>query len=88
MLFAVAVSPLFCAIGAVQVLGIVAAAAARLTEGTPHEGGGQCLCLAALALVGGVCGVSIQIGPAVAAGSATTLALMTLIAVADFSVGR
>lgn len=88
MLLALAVSPMFCAIGAVQVIGLAAAAVARLTEGTRHECGGQCLCLAALAVVGGVCGVAIQFGPAAAAASATTLALMTLIAVADFSTRR
>ena len=49
---AVAVSPVLCAFGAVQFLGLVAAGVARLTEGTRHEQGGQWLCLAGLALVG------------------------------------
>jgi hypothetical protein len=88
MLFAVAVSPVFCALGAVQVLGLVAAGAARLAEGTRHETGGQWLCLAALAVMGGVCGVAIQFGPDAAATSAAALALMTLISVADFSRHR
>jgi len=82
---AVAVSPVFCALGAVQVLGIVAAGVARLTEGTRHEVGGQWLCLTALAVIGAVCGVAIQFGPDTAAAAATTLAVMTLITVADFS---
>ena len=47
MLFAFAVSPLFCAIGACNVLGVAAAAVARLTEGTRHE------CMRAVALPGG-----------------------------------
>ena len=85
MLLALALSPMFCAIGAIQVLGVTAAAVARLTEGTRHECGGQCLCLAALAVVGMVCGMAIQFGPGAVAASATTLALMTMIAVADFS---
>jgi hypothetical protein len=85
MLLGIAISPIFCAIGAVQVLGLAAAAVARLTEGTRHECGGQCLCLAALALVGMVCGVAIQFGPGAAAASAATLAVMTLITVADLS---
>jgi hypothetical protein len=88
MLLGFAISPMFCALGAVQLLGLAAAAAARLTEGTRHECGGQCLCLAALALVGMVCGVAIQFGPGAAAASATTLALMTLITVADFAPRR
>lgn len=88
MLFALTVSPMFCAIGAVQVFGLTAAAVARLTEGTRHECGGQCLCLAALALVGTVCGVAIQFGPGAAAASAATLALMTLIAVIDIAPRR
>jgi len=88
LLLAIAVSPVFCALGAVQVLGVVAAGVARLTEGTRHEIGGQWVCLAALAVMGGVCGVAIQFGPDAAAASAGALALMTLITVADFSSGR
>ena len=86
--FAIAVSPVFCALSAVQVLGLVAAGVARLTEGTPHEAGGQWLCLVALAVMGTVCGVAIQFGPDTAAAAAGTLALMTLISVADFSRPR
>ena len=82
---AIAVSPVFCALGAVQVLGVVAAGVARLTEGTRHESGGQWLCLAALGIMGSVCGVAIQFSPDAAAG---TLALMTMISVADFSRPR
>lgn len=82
-----AVSPVFCCIGAVQLLGVAAAAAARMTEGTRHETWGQCLCLAALAVMGTACGMAIQYGPDAAAASAASLALMTLITVADFSRG-
>ena len=82
---AIAVSPVFCALGAVQVLGVVAAGVARLTEGTRHESGGQWLCLAALGIMGSVCGVAIQFSPDAAAAAAGTLALMTMISVADFS---
>jgi hypothetical protein len=85
IVLALALSPTFCAIGAVQLLGLVAAAAARLTEGTRLESCGQCLCLAALATVGTACGVAIQYGPGLAAASAGALAIMTLITVADFS---
>jgi hypothetical protein len=88
VLFAVSVSPLLCAFGAVQILGVLAAGVARLTEGTRHERGGQWLCLAALAVVGGLCGAAVQFGPDTAAACAVTLALMTMIAVADFSPAR
>jgi hypothetical protein len=83
--FAVALSPVLCAFGAVQMLGLVAAGVARLTEGTRHEQGGQWLCLGALAMVGTLCGVAIQFGPDTTAACAVTLAVMTMIAVADFS---
>jgi hypothetical protein len=82
---ALAVSPVFCTIGAIQLLGIAAAATARLTEGTRHEWCGQWLCLAGLATMGTVCGIAIQYGPDAAAVSAAALALMTLIAVIDIA---
>jgi len=84
MLFAIAVNPLLCTLGLVQVLGIVAAAAARLAEGTRYERGGHWLCLLSLVIVGGVCGWSLQFGPGLSAACAVTLTLMTLIAVIDF----
>jgi hypothetical protein len=84
MLFAVGVNPLLCALGLLQVLGVVAAAAARLAEGTRYERRGQWLCLLALVVMGGVCGWSLQLGPGVGAACAVTLTLMTLIAIVDF----
>ena len=81
--FAVAVSPVLCAFGAVQIMGLAAAGVARLTEGTRHERGGQWLCLGALAMVGALCGAAIQFGPDTTAACAVTLAVMTLIAVVD-----
>ena len=84
MLFAIAVSPLLCTLGLVQVLGIMAAAAARLTEGTRYERSGQWLCLVSLVVVGGLCGWSLQFGPGSSAACAVTLTLMTLIAIIDF----
>lgn len=85
MLVAFAVSPTLCLLGGVQILGVVAAGVSRLAEGTRHERLGQGLCLASLAVIGTVCGAAIRIGPDAAAACATTLAIMTLIAVADFS---
>ena len=83
--FAVALSPVLCTMGAVQVLCVAAAGISRLAEGTRFERGGQWLCLGALAVVGALCGAAIQFGPDSAAACAATLALMTMIAVADFS---
>lgn len=83
---AISCSPVLCALGAVQVLCVVAAGFSRLAEGTRFERGGQWLCLAALGVVGSLCGAAIQFGPDTAAACATTLALVTMIAVVD--VGR
>jgi len=83
-LIAASVSPMLCALGAVQVLAVAAASAARLSEGTRHQAIGQWLCLGALAVVGGLCGATIRLGPDAAASCAVTLAIMTVIAVADF----
>jgi hypothetical protein len=82
-LFAVVVSPVLCALSAVQVLGLIAAGLARLAEGTRHERGCQRLLVVALAAVGGLCGFAMQFGPASAAVCAVTLTLMTMIAVCD-----
>jgi hypothetical protein len=69
----------------VQVLCVAAAGFSRLAEGTRFERGGQWLCLASLAVVGTACGMAIQLGPDSAAVCATTLAVMTMIAVVDVS---
>ncbi len=86
-LLAVSLSPSLCALGAVQVLCVAAAGFSRMAEGTRFERGGHLLCLASLAVIGGLCGVTIQLGPDSAAACAGTLALMTMITVADFSAG-
>ena len=77
------VSPVVCALGGVQLLGLVAAAVARLAEGSRYERACQWCCMGALAVVGGLCGFAIQFGPDAAATSAVTLLLMTMIAVVD-----
>jgi hypothetical protein len=84
MLFALAVSPLLCTLGVIQLLGIAAAASARLVEGTRYERGGHWLCILSLVVVGGLCGWSLQFGPGSSAACAVTLTLMTLIAIVDF----
>ena len=83
-LFALAVSPTLCALGAVQVFGVVAAGVARLVEGTPHERLGHRICMGGLAVIGTTCGLAVRLGPDAAASCAVTLAIMTLIAVCDF----
>lgn len=88
MLVAAAVSPTLCLLGALQILGVVTAGLARAVEGTRHERLGQWLCLGGLAVVGGFCGAAVRIGPDAAAACATTLAVMTMIAVADIPPRR
>jgi hypothetical protein len=85
---ALAVSPALCALGAVQVLGVVTAGIARLVEGTRHERAGHVLCIGGLAVIGTTCGAAVRLGPDAAASCAVTLAIMTLIAVCDFRPSR
>ena len=87
-LLAVSLNPLFCLVGLVQLLGLLTAGGARFTEGTRYERLGQWICLAALGLVGTVCGVTLQLGPGVATTSAVTLTLMTMIVIIDLPVAR
>jgi hypothetical protein len=80
---AIAVSPVLCTLGLVQILGLLAAAAARLAEGTRYERGGQWACMVGLVVVGVVCALSLRVGPDSSAACAVTLTLMTLIAIVD-----
>jgi len=82
-LLAVSLNPLFCLVGLVQLLGLLTAGGTRFTEGTRYERLGQWICLAALGLVGTVCGATLQLGPGIATTSAVTLTLMTMIAIVD-----
>ena len=77
------VSPVLCAVGIVQVAGIIAAVASRLAEGTPYERLGHWLCVIALAAVGGLSGFCLQYGPDSGAMCAVTLTVMTMIAIVD-----
>ncbi|MEI6257003.1 MAG: hypothetical protein WCQ77_10215 [Planctomycetota bacterium] len=83
ILLAIAVSPVLCTLGLVQFLGIIAATFSRLAEGTRYERSGQWLCMAAIIVVGAVCGLSLQWGPDSCAACAVTLSLMTMIAIVD-----
>jgi hypothetical protein len=85
---ALTVSPSLCTLGAVQVLGVVAAAVSRLAEGSRHERVGHWLCFTALAAIGTACGAAVRIGPGAAASCAVTLAVMTLVAVIDVGPRR
>ena len=77
------VSPVLCAVGLVQVLGVVAAIASRLAEGTSREQQGHWLCVAALATVGSLCGFCMQYGPDSGAMCAVTFTVMTMISIVD-----
>lgn len=77
------VSPVLCGVGIVQVLGVMAAIASRLAEGTPRETLGHWLCLVALSAVGGLCGFCLQYGPDSGAMCAVTFTVMTMIAIVD-----
>ena len=77
------VSAVLCAVGLVQVLGIVAAVASRLAEGTPCERLGHWSLLFALAVVGGLSGFCLHYGPDYGAMCAVTLTVMTMIAIID-----
>jgi uncharacterized membrane protein len=77
------VSPAVVVLGGIQLFGLIAAVVARLAQGTRYEPVCQWGCVAALGLVGGLCGYAIQFGPHAAATSAVTLLLMTMIAVID-----
>ena len=75
--------PVVCFFGCVQAFGLLASMTARVAQGTRFEGVAQWGCLAALGLVGALCGFAVQFGPGAAATSAVTLLLMTMIAVVD-----
>ena len=83
LLVAFAVSPVLCAMSAVQLAGLAAAGLVRLAEGSRHERHCQWLLVVALAAVGGLCGFALHYGPASAAVCAVTLTLMTMITVVD-----
>ena len=87
-LLAISLNPLFCLVGLIQLFGLLAAGGARFSEGTRYERLGQWICLAALGLVGTVCGVTLQLGPGVATTSAVTLTLMTMIVIIDLPAAR
>jgi hypothetical protein len=85
MLLAIALNPTLCLLGLVQILGVAAAGAARVAEGTSHERLGQWVCFGGLAMIGTACGFAVRIGPDAAAACAVTLTVMTMITIADLS---
>lgn len=82
-LIALSLNPLFCLVGLVQLLGLLTAGGTRFAEGTRYERLGQWVCLAALGVIGVVCGATLQLGPGIATTSAVTLTLMTMIAIIE-----
>jgi hypothetical protein len=79
-----AVSPALCAVGVVHVLTLMSAWFARMSTGSRYETTCQVACLMLLAVTGMLCGASLHFGPGTAVASAVTLAIATLIAIADF----
>jgi hypothetical protein len=79
------VSPFLCAVGVTHLLTLFSAYFARLAIGSRYQRACQNACLLLLAVTGMLCGVSLHLGPGTAVASAVTLAVATLIAVADCS---
>ena len=80
-----AVNPLLCGLGLVHATAIAMAVATRLVNGTRYASAAQVSFLFLLGVVGILCGASLRLGPGASVFSATSLAVMTLVAVADFS---
>ncbi len=70
--------------GAVELLGLTSAWAARLSEGSLHQTCCQRLFLGCLTLVGGATIVSFGLGPSCWLTSGVTLAVMVLTVICDF----
>ncbi len=68
---------------AAQCFGVLSAAAARLSEGSPYQGLSQWIFLLALALLGVGTGAALMVGPGVWVACATSLAVMVLTATCD-----
>ncbi len=79
-----AVNPLLCGLGLVHATALAAAVATRLVDGTRYAAAAQLSFFALLGVVGMLCGASLRLGPGASVFSATSLAVMTLVAVADF----
>ena len=68
---------------AVQCFGVLSAAAARLSEGSPCQSASQWVFLVALPLVGAATVVALMVGPGVWVACAASLAVMVLTATCD-----
>lgn len=79
-----AVNPLLCGLGLVHATAIAVAVVTRLVDGTRFAPAAQLCFFALLGVVGMLCGASLRLGPGASVFSATSLAVMTLVAVADF----
>lgn len=78
------VNPLLCGVGLLHATALAAAVVTRLVDGTRYAAAAQLSFFALLAVVGMLCGASLRLGPGASVFSATSLAVMTLVAVADF----
>ena len=80
---------LLCALGAVQVFGLVSAAVARMAEGSRRQSLCQRIFFACLGLVGLATALTVAVASGIWILSAGTLSLMVLMATCDFgSQGR
>ena len=73
---------------AAQILGILAAFAARFSEGSPRQAISQGMFFAVMLLMGVATLVAMGVGPGCWVGCATTLAVMMLTVTCDFRSGR
>lgn len=85
---AISASAVFWIWGLVQVLGLVSALAARVSEGSSGQSASHGVFLAALALVGITTVIAVAMGPDWWLISAAILAIMVLTVTCDFSRNR
>jgi hypothetical protein len=73
---------------AAQCFGVLSAAAARLSEGSPCQAASQWVFFVALSVVGTATGVALMVGPGVWVACAACLAVMVLTATCDLRTRR
>jgi hypothetical protein len=73
---------------ATQLLGVVSAFAARLSEGSPRQAISQRMFFGALCVMGTATIVALAVGPGCWLACSTSLAVMVLTVICDFRGGR
>jgi len=82
------VSTICCVLAVIEVLGLLVAWIARISEGSRQEARFRWLFFACLTLVGGITIVSLTIGPGYWLAAGATLAIMVLTVTCDFRGAR